>query len=215
MIDAVLMTTPERRPEAVSLQRAAALFALAMALGGASPEPEPRGAGMLPPEIASQFSPGYLAGFGEPPLWRPEALRHYRSRVRLTINGILYTKISIRIDERANGWLEGHVAFVDPRDRESPDGLTERYFSVSRARFDTLQRAFQRANLWHLYPEFYPMTGDNICVDGMELIFERADANGYRFSTANAQCTAPGAMLQAAATMIDISGERRALAWLR
>jgi hypothetical protein len=175
---------------------------------------EPHGAGMLPPEIASQFPPVYLEGFGERPLWPAEARQHYRSRFRLTISGILYTKISIRIDEHSGGWLEGHVAFRDPRDREVPDGLIERNFFVRRAQFEALGRAFQRANLWHLYPEFYSMTGDNICVDGMEMIFEHVDANGYRFSTANAQCTAPATMIEAAEQVIRIAGERRVLAWL-
>lgn len=195
--------------------RAVAMLASALALAGASPAPSPQGEGMLPPEVAAQFPSGYLAGFGEPPLWRPEALRNFRSRIRLTINGILYTKVSIRIDERSNGWLEGHVAFVDPRDHSVPNGLTERYFTVGRARFDALRQTFERARLWHIYPEFYQMTGDNICVDGMELIFERADANGYRFSTANAQCTAPPAMIEAAAALIELSRERRVLHWLQ
>src|SRR5207253_5029194 len=98
---------------------------------------------------------------------------------------------SIRIDERESGRLSGHMAFVDHRNRDVPNGRTESSFSVSRGQMDRLRAAIREARMFTLFPEFWrSANGDDICVDGMELIFERLDAEGYRFSTANAQCNA-------------------------
>jgi hypothetical protein len=192
------------------------LFLLACAaVAPAAAAENGRGDFMLPPEIARQFSAHYLAGFGEPALWPPAARQGYRTRYRLTISGILYTSVSIRIDQYPGGRLEGHVVYVDPRDRSIPFGRTTWRFAVPRARFEALQGQFREAGLWTIYPQFYSLTDPNaICLDGMELIFERAEADGYRFSNANAQCTASPAMLQAAATMIDLS-DAPARGWLR
>jgi hypothetical protein len=191
--------------------------ALAVSVGtAASAREDRRGAGMLPPEIASQFESAFLAGFGERPLWRPEARRGYRSRLRLTITGILYTRASIRIDERGVGLFEGHMIFVDPRDRSVPFGRTETRFSVSRAQMERLRAAIGEARMFTLYPEFWRSpNGDDICVDGMELIFERIDADGYRFSTANAQCNAPAAMRRAALILFQIARAPELERWLR
>jgi hypothetical protein len=186
-----------------------ALLALAGITTAAAAREERSGAAMLPPEMAGQLSAGYLQGFGEPPLWPERARQGYRTRVRLTIKGILLAAVSIRIDQYANGRLDGHVAYVDRGDR------TEWRFPVAGRRFVALQAAFQRAGLWTIHPQFFEFADpNNICIDGMEMIFERADANGYRFANANAQCTASPAMLEAAATMIDISGAP-ARSWLR
>lgn len=187
----------------------AAALALPTAISAARADPRPA---MLPPEIASQFEASFLDGFGEPALWRPEARRGYRTRIRLTLAGVLIERVSMRIDERANGRLEGHLVFLNPRNRQVPHGRTESSFRVTRAQFDALRQSFERARLWSIYPEFHPIT--EVCIDGTEIIFERTDAEGYRFSDANAQCAAPYAMRQAAETMIDISGAHRVRHWL-
>jgi hypothetical protein len=176
-----------------------------------------RAPAMLPPEMPSRlFFAHYLEGFGEPALWPPGAARRYRTRMRLTIRGIRYAKIAIRIDQGATGRLSGHLSLVDRHDHEDPDGRSERDFPVSRAQFAQLQRAVAAAPLWRHHPEFWQFTDDsNICVDGMELIFERMDAEGYRFANANAQCTAPPDLLRVAETFIDISGERSVRHWLQ
>jgi hypothetical protein len=170
---------------------------------------------MLPPEIAAQFPSSFLEGLGEPPLWRAESARGFSTRVRLTIGSGLLQRVSIRIDELASGRLAGHVTYIDPRARGSADGRTNRRFRVTRAQFDALQQQAQRARLWAIHPEFWAFTSNDICIDGMELIFERVDANGYRFSTANAQCTAPPAMLQLAEQMIELSGQPGIRRWLQ
>jgi hypothetical protein len=171
---------------------------------------------MLPPEISKQFSPHYFAGFREPPLWVAYAGQGYRSRIRLTIAGILKSKASIRIDERDNGRLTGHLVFVRLDNKGHPRERNATPFRVSRAQWGALRQAVERARLWNIYPEFYGYGegGELICIDGMQLIFERVDSNGYRFSTANAQCNAPEAVRRAAAEMIEISGAEDVMHWL-
>lgn len=207
------MTAADRRPVKPALPLIAAL--LLSAVAPTATMSRTRAPAMLPPDM-SQFSAHYLDGFGEPALWPPGAMRGYRTRMRLTISGILYTKIAIRIDQGATGRLSGHLALVDRHDHENPDGRAERDFPVSRAQFAQLQRTVAAARLWRHHPEFWQFTDDsNICIDGMELIFERIDADGYRFANANAQCTAPPDLLRVAEMFVDISRERGVRGWLR
>jgi hypothetical protein len=171
-------------------------------------------AAMLPPAVAPQFSVYHFAGLAEPPLWPPEALRGYRTRIRLSISGILLLKGAIAIDELATGALRGRVVTVDRDERGEPVDRTVRTFRVTRAAFDSLQASIARTRLWHLYPEFWTLAEGEICLDGMDLVFERVDARGYRFSTANAQCTAPADIIEVAEQMIEMSGDRTMLRWL-
>ena len=192
----------------------ASTFALSACAAGASPGEAGR-ASMLPPEVASQFDTSILEDFGERPLWVPEARSGYRSRIRFTIAGILYTRMSIRIDESLDGSLLGHIAIRRRRDRIERDDVVRHRFRVSRDEFEALQRDIQQARLWTIYPQFWGMADpESICLDGMELVFERVDASGYRFATANAQCTASRAVKQVAETFVDIAGVPHVRNWL-
>lgn len=176
---------------------------------------EARRIDMLPPEIARQFDASILEGFGERPLWGPQAGRNYRTRVRFTIVGILYTRMSIRIDERRDGSLEGHIAILGRRDRLHREDPVRHGFSVTREEFEALQQEIRQARLWEIYPQFWVMSDpENLCIDGMELMFERVDASGYRFAHANAQCTAPDDLKQVAATIVAIAGVPHVRNWL-
>ena len=194
------------------------LLASACALAASGVEAdaaEARRGDMLPPEVASQFDASILEGFGERPLWVPEAGRNYRSRIRFTIVGILYTRMSIRIDERRDGSLEGHIAIVGRRDRLDREDPVRHGFSVSRVEFETLEQNIRQARLWEIYPQFWVMSDpESLCIDGMELMFERVDSSGYRFAHANAQCTAPDALKEVAATIVDIAGVPHVRNWL-
>jgi hypothetical protein len=192
----------------------ASTCAISACAAGASPVEAGR-ASMLPPEVARQFETSILEGFNERPLWIPEASRGYRERIRFTIAGILYTRMSIRIDESLDGSLRGHIAIHRRRDRIERDDVVRHRFRVSRDEFEALQRDIQQARLWTIYPQFWGMADfDSICFDGMELVFERVDATGYRFATANAQCTAPPAVKRVAETFVDIAGVPHARNWL-
>lgn len=164
---------------------------------------------MLPPDVASQFYPGLFRAFREPPLWPPEALGRYRSRIRLTAVGIAHLRGSIRIDEHADGRVTGHVVVIDrSRGRRAPS-RTERGFRISRAAFERLRVQAAEAGLWSSHPQFWEPDPQTICIDGIELLFERADAQGYRLGVTNAQCSAPRALLALAARIFDIARERQ------
>lgn len=192
------------------LSSACVLFACAV-VGTANA----RSTSMLPPEVAGQFDASILDGFGERPLWVPEAGRNFRSRIRFTIVGIHLTRMSIRIDERRDGSLEGHIAIRGRLDRLHREDPVRHGFRVSREEFETLQENIRQARLWTIYPQFWVMSDpESICIDGMELMFERVDATGYRFAHANAQCTAPDALKRVATTIMTIAGVPHARRWL-
>jgi hypothetical protein len=159
----------------------------------------------------------YVREFREPALWTANALGTRRSRLRLTIVGIAYLRISIRIDEDVNGRLVGRAKVVDTHTRpgygrHSNSGRLSRrpgVFSVSRARMAALQAAMDRAQLFRINPQYWVLVDpDMICVDGEEMFFERLDARGYHFANANAQCTAPTELRDVARMMLALAGER-------
>lgn len=150
----------------------------------------------------------------EPPLWRPESLRRFKSRIRLSISGIAAVGVLIRIDERADGGAVGRVVLIN-RARGGRDLMTDmdETFRVSATKMKVLRERIVQAKLWSVGSEEHWVFTDEdaICVDGEKLVFERVDADGYRFSEANAQCTAPPALLEVARTMMLLSGAKRAL----
>jgi hypothetical protein len=192
--------------------RFVALVALAMAF--AMPALA-QAAGPLPPDLADGYVSNFLAMFRETPLWVPGAGNGYRSRIRVSLMANTDTQVSLRIDERPDGTLRGTAVTVErgsqmwqARDRE----LTR--FRVTRAQMDALERMLTDATLWERHPEYWGSAGE-VCSDGLEMIFERVDANGYRFAEANAQCSATPALLRAARKWTEIAGMRYFRAWLR
>ncbi|MGN6819472.1 MAG: hypothetical protein ACTHJR_12450 [Sphingomonas sp.] len=152
----------------------------------------------------------------EPVLWRAGGLDGFKSRFRLSIAGIALQRVLIRIDQKANGEGVGRIAIVRRAGRgRDLVADVDRTFLVAARDMAALHEAIVVAKLWTTGPEEHWVVKDDICLDGEQLIFERADADGYRFSEANAQCTAPPAVLAVARQMIDLSGERRPLALLR
>lgn len=172
---------------------------------------------MYPPSVAdSAWWPDLLDD--EPMLWQPGKLRGFKTRYRLAISGINLVRALIRIDERPDGTGEGRVALVR---RASPGRSldliadVDRTFHVAAKDMASLHARIATAKLWRTGPEeHWPLNDGDICIDGEQLAFERLDAGGYRFSEANAQCTAPPAVLAVAQTMIELSGAHRALGLL-
>ena len=191
------------------MRRIRTMLACALALFFfAAPPVQAQRVSMLPPDIDQQYSPAWIAGYGERPLWTARAGKGYRTRLRMSLAGISLTRVSIRIDERDNGAIAGRILVGRlPRGRRGLE-VAERRFPVTRAQFDALQQRIRQSRLWQTYPQYWYLSEeDNICVDGMELVMERVDAAGYRFAHANAQCGAPADMLAVASAMIDLSRE--------
>lgn len=192
------------------MRMTALLLLAALALLAASATAAPAGREPFPPEVARQFGEDQFLLFQEPALWRPEARQSFRSRLRLMVVGIARRQGSIRIDERANGRLEGHLEIIELSDPASVRSRVERRFRVTRAQMESLRAAIDNAGLFRIHPQFWSLTDpDAICMDGMVMAFERVDAQGYRFGTANAWCDAPESLRQVARLMVDISGGHR------
>lgn len=172
---------------------------------------------MFPPGIAaSVWWPDLIDD--EPILWRADGQAGFNTRIRLSISGLAWQRVLIRIDEKANGEAIGRVALVRPANvwPRSTDliALSDRVFRVSASDMTVLRERIAAAKLWSLGPEEHWGSGDEICIDGEQIVFERRDDTGYRFSEANAHCTAPPALLTVARMIIELSGERRALGLL-
>ncbi|MDB5677500.1 MAG: hypothetical protein JWM94_502 [Sphingomonas bacterium] len=154
----------------------------------------------------------------EPRLWQLGRLQGFKTRYRLAIAGINRLRALVRIDEKHDGSGIGRVALVrrsDPGRSLDLIADADRTFRVSAKDMALLRTRIAAANLWSIGPEEHWYVKDDICLDGEQLAFERLDADGYRFSEANAQCTAPPVLLVVAQTMIELSGERRALGLLQ
>lgn len=189
-----------------SVQRRAMAFACLLCLANRP--------AIYPPEIAEKVWTD-VAEFEEPTFYGPNALAGFKSRYRLAISGIVCTSYVIRIDELPSRRILGIVKSRNRCQRNEPNEQLRR-FTVNRIAIDDLLAAFKRAQMWEIYPEFWGSKDpQEICLDGEELIFEKLTERGVGFSTANAQCTAPPGVLDAARSMILLSGEKDALRLLR
>ncbi|THD35577.1 MAG: hypothetical protein E7773_10710 [Sphingomonas sp.] len=197
-----------------------ALFALPLALAafGLPAQPAPA-QNMFPPQIQEIWWPDLIDD--EPVLWRPGGQAGFKSRIRLSISGINLTRALIRIDETESGAGIGRVVVVRrarvwPRSTDLIANV-DREFRVSAKDMALLHDRIAQAKLWTIGPEeHWVFTNPNdICIDGEQMVFERRDASGYRFSEANAQCTAPPAVRDVARAIIELSGERRPLGLLQ
>ena len=195
-------------------RRTPALAALAMLLAAQAAPAQRR---MFPPDAVGSVWWADLVE-DEPSLRRPGDRRGFASRIRLSMSGIARLKVVIRLDEYRGGGATGRVILAQ-RSRTS-DALVvdvDRRFRATARQMASLRERIAAAQLWRAGPREHWTSTDPgaICLDGIQLVFERADQAGYRFSEANAQCTATPALLAVARTMIELSGERRPLPLLQ
>lgn len=185
-----------------------AVLALAAGLALSACVRSASGEGMLPPGSFEGAGEIHFRGYREPPLWRPEALRGYRSRARLSTSGILRRDVAVRLDEHRDGRITGHVVALT----RNENGIVDREVrsvNVARADYEALERLAARAQLWAVNRQRYISGDEGICLDGIEMMFERADAQGYRVASANSACTATRELRQFAERIYRIAGDRR------
>jgi hypothetical protein len=178
-----------------------ALLSIALLLNSCASTPA------LPPDVRGQTYLPSLAGLAEPPLWPAGASRGYSRRIRLILIPTLRRRLSIRLDTRLSGQSVGHIV-RQAYDQETHDWVDtdDRAFSINQADLATLDGLIAGSKIWNLYPEFWQAPKDSICIDGVEIVLERATPAGYRYSEANAQCTAPQSMLKIAGQMVAMAG---------
>ena len=158
---------------------------------------------LFPDEVYSAGGSSYPERFGAEALWPPAARSDYRQRIRVFIGGITVASWSIELDEKEDGRGVGVL-----REHDGHKIISTHRFRVSKNDFDELALAATQAKLWDIYPQFFVRNAvpNEICVDGMMLVFERVDATGYRYAEGNAQCALGQAQLAVAAKLMTIAG---------
>ncbi len=160
---------------------------------------------MLPPDLQDDE---WEVGLDRTPFWQPGALDGYSRRLRLTLNpGLIGSRAAIRIDTARNGHVSGYVITQRP-DSHRHAITVKRHFVPTPEEMARLDALIAQAGIWTIYPEHWVLreTGNNVCIDGVPTVLERLSEEGYRYSEANAQCTAPSGFLKVAAEMIEIAG---------
>jgi hypothetical protein len=141
------------------------------------------------------------------PMWETGAARPYRQRVRMLISGIRRTTVSVELDQRVDGRWTGAL-----EEHDGEDVVNAWRFDVSPRAAEELSLLIREAGLWSVYPEFRrrPLPENEICLDGENVIFEKADDAGYRYSEGNAQCDLGERQIAVAAKMLELA-HRKAL----
>lgn len=122
---------------------------------------------------------------------------------------------TIRIDRTTEG-ATGTLTRADLNGANRWTIHEQRRFTITGAELAELDALIAASRLWRTYPEFWVLTDpEAICIHGVELVLERANSDGYRFSAANAQCTAPSDYKAVAAYMITLANEPDLANWLR
>ncbi len=197
------------QPENVqSLTMRILLAALATLLSACAASAQPAPA--LPPE----YPYPHWNGLAEP-LWGSATPR---DSVRLLMARPHFRRdayATISIDRRSEGAI-GTLTRADRAGGYEWAIHEQRRFPVSANQLAQLDALIAASRLWRNNPEFWVLTDpDAICIHGVELVLERANAEGYRFSSANAQCTAPSDYKAVAAYMITLANEPVLQGWLR
>ena len=125
-------------------------------------------------------------------------------------------QVSIRIDTRASGESSGHVV-RQVWDRDDGWYVAEdRWFAIQKSDATTLDDTIAESNVWHIYPEFWQIPQGGVCVDGVEITIEKTDPAGYRYSEANAQCSASASMLKLAGQIVRMArfSDNKVDSWL-
>ncbi len=170
-------------------------------------------------ELSNAYSPedaadiqNNLAGFREPALYDDRALRGYNARYRLTTFGIRCLRYTIRLDEAADGKVTGRFKSRDDCPHHADRARTNRSFSSSSADIGELNELIVEAGMFREAMQIWTRQEDpnSICVDGIGLMFERRDSEGYRVTLANKPCTASEDVLAVASKFIEIAQAKQA-----
>lgn len=169
---------------------------------------------MLPPQL-NDYSDAW-SGFGEPALWTNPHAGENRGQIRLLIyNGLYHESLAIiRIDRSRRGHAIGHFVRGEHTYGDRWKVTDRHQFTVSAAQLSHLDQITAQSGLWQTYPEHWvPRDSDAICVDGVEVILERINPDGYRFSEANIQCAVSRGFLAVAEELVAIAGTPDMRAW--
>ncbi|WP_428028330.1 hypothetical protein [Altererythrobacter sp.] len=152
------------------------------------------------------------AGFGGPALYSDRALRGYNARYRLTTFGIRCLRYTVWLDEAVDGKVTGRFKSRDDCPHHADRQRTNRSFSAGSADIGELKELIVEAGMFRETMQIWTRQEDpnSICVDGIGLMFERRDSDGYRVTLANTPCTASESVLAVANKFLEIAQAKRA-----
>lgn len=162
----------------------------------------------LPPDVSD--IPAIPSNFNEPSFWRDNDSAEYQTRIRVLFQSIrIHNGVAtIRIDHNASGKsrgvvIKGDLAGAGGRINEW------RSFSVSDADWRHLNELALSPRLFQHYPEFWESSNPGeICIDGVAVVLERLNADGYKLSEANVSCAAPTEFVALVQELIRLSRDR-------
>jgi hypothetical protein len=180
-------------------------FAIVVTLSACTSDVEERPVLYWPELDADVWS--NVSSFGEPMLYRDGALSGFKSRYRLTTDGIRCVRYSIRLDESEDGIVKGSFKSRDDCPRDADGEKSRSSFSATSEELRELDRLADKAGMFDEAVQIWPFPKDTntICVDGVQLMFERLDANGYRVAIANYPCSATEEVLGVANKFVEIA----------
>lgn len=175
---------------------------------------EPPGVPVFPPEVAAgaysiETDESVMRRFQSEPLWGDHALGRYSERYRFTYFGILQTSLQIKIDivSDNSGVLTATV-------RRSGSIVERQRKHLWSREIAELRHLAASSGIWQRFPEFWVFTDpESFCIDGMEAIVEKRDAEGYRYSRANTSCTSPTGMNRLLDGMVRIAELETGVRW--
>jgi hypothetical protein len=168
-------------------------------------------ASMLPP-TQNDSSLDTLFDLEERPIW-PEIPHNSVVRYRVSFIGIRCKIHVVRFDERPDGSVRGEAKVENRCHRDEPCEAHD--FRLQRSQFAQVKAAMAKAGLWE-HPISYWTTynRETICIDGIDVTFERRDAQDFRMDQSNVWCETTRDYVVAARLLLIAVNDRPGLALL-
>ena len=166
---------------------------------------------MLPPQLNDPTLDS-LYDVGERPIWQ-EAPRHAIAQYRVSFIGINCKRHMIRFGEQGDGSARGEVKVWNGCHKDEP--YESHSFRFDKLAFAPLKEAMAEARLWQRPATYWgSQDEDTICIDGIDVTYERRDLLDYRMDRANVWCSTTLEFVSAARMLLIAAGDRSGLGLL-
>jgi len=166
---------------------------------------------MLPPST-QDTSLDHLYDVEERPIWQ-STLRKGVTRYRVSFSGINCRNHLVRFDEHKDGSVRGEVKTWNKCHSDEP--YEAHGFQLTASKFAPVKAAMTKADLWTRAATYWTVQSkDLICIDGIDVTFERRDALDYRMDQSNVWCSTTREFVIAARMLLIAAGDRPGLGLL-
>jgi len=166
---------------------------------------------ILPPEMRDS-SLDSLYDVEEEPIWQ-QVPRGSLVRYRVSFVGINCKRHTVLFDERMNGSVWGEVKVWNQCHSDEP--YQAHRFRLRAVDFSPIKAAMDKAGLWQRAASYWTVQDENtICIDGIDVTFERRDGSDYRMDQSNVWCQTTRDFVVAARMLLIAAGDQPGLALL-